>query len=116
MEWLRGRDYDARTELNQLEVSVEAQRLVQSNWADLACWWALKPFLMSLVLMAVQQASGTNNILFYMTDIFQAAGSELPPLISSTITCAVKVNRLQLSLPVAESLTLFLPKKMVGRW
>ena len=91
MEWLRGRDYDARTELNQLEVSVEAQRLVQTNWADLARWWALKPFLMSLVLHVTQQASGTNNILFYMTDIFQAAGSELPPLISSFIVCCVKV-------------------------
>jgi Sugar (and other) transporter len=92
MRWCRGSTYDIEPEMNQLEASIKAQSAMSSRFSDLFGWWALKPFLLAMGLMLFQQMSGTNNILFYMAGIFEAAGSDLPPLISSLICNSVKVK------------------------
>ena len=92
MKWCRGSSYDIEPEMNQLEASLKAQNAMSGRLSDLFGWWALKPFLLAMGLMLFQQMSGTNNILFYMAGLFEAAGSDLPPLISSLICNSDKVK------------------------
>jgi hypothetical protein len=62
----------------------------------------MKPFLMALALMLFQQFSGVNAVLFYLQDIFDAAGSELST--SAFIVCLVQVSSSCLSVSLSLSL------------
>lgn len=50
-----------------------------------------KAFYISCALVFFQQFSGINAVLFYMTDIFKAAGSSLDSAIATIIVGAVQV-------------------------
>ena len=48
---------------------------------------------MALALMLFQQLSGINAVMFYLQDIFIAAGNEMePPGMSAFIVCVVQVT------------------------
>ena len=52
----------------------------------------LKPFSMAMALMFFQQFSGINAVIFYLQNIFNAAGTEInPPGMSAFIVCLVQV-------------------------
>lgn len=51
-----------------------------------------KAFYISMALIFFQQLSGINAVLFYLTDIFEAAGSALDASISTIIIGAVQVQ------------------------
>jgi hypothetical protein len=52
----------------------------------------LKPFGMAMALMFLQQFSGINAVIFYLQNIFNAAGTEInPPGMSAFIVCIVQV-------------------------
>ena len=55
--------------------------------SDLFKPWALKPLMLSVTLMILQQFSGINAALFNAVSIFESAGSTLDSLL-----CAVLLN------------------------
>jgi Sugar (and other) transporter len=89
----RGEDYDIAPEFQRLESSVKAQDAMSGHLKDLIVFGNMKPFLVVLCLMILQQMSGTSVIIFYMTRIFNDAGSDMSPLTRSVACNSIKVVR-----------------------
>ncbi len=89
----RGDDYDIAPEIQRLESSVKAQDAMSGRFKDLIAFHNMKPFLVVLCLMILQQMSGTSVIIFYMTQIFKDAGSGMSPLTGSLVCNSIKVLR-----------------------
>jgi len=51
----------------------------------------LLPGLMMMALMFFQQYAGINAVLFYLTDVFNAANSGLDPGLSATLVTLIQV-------------------------
>ena len=79
LQWLRGRDYDVSEEMSDLREALEAKRSVRP--IDLRSLLTkgvyLRPFCIMLVIHFVQQFSGINAVVFYLTDIFLKAGFDV---------------------------------------
>lgn len=58
--------------------------------------------VVALGLMAAQQLSGVNAVIFYSTDIFKSAGSQLAPQDCSIIVAVVQVLSTFLSMVLAD--------------
>ena len=91
LKWTRGDDHDIAPEIQTLESSVEAQDAMSGHLKDLIVFSNMKPFVVVLCLMILQQMSGTNVIIFYMTQIFTHSGSDLSPLNSALVCNTIKV-------------------------
>eukprot|EP00095_Tigriopus_kingsejongensis_P000011 snap_masked-scaffold342_size201858-processed-gene-1.5 protein:Tk00011 transcript:snap_masked-scaffold342_size201858-processed-gene-1.5-mRNA-1 annotation:"nad-dependent protein deacetylase sirtuin-2" len=76
LQWLRGKHYDIGSESNLLKKSVKEQQesTIVSFRDVLTRPVYLKPFLIMLALHFFQQFCGINVIVFYLADIFIAAG------------------------------------------
>lgn len=86
--WLRGRKYDVDDELKNLESEEGNEK--RGGLADL-CVPALRmPIIICFTMMVVQQASGVNAVIFYVSDIFHDAGSTNDAL-SSLLVSTVQV-------------------------
>lgn len=89
---LRGPQYDIESELQtQREALEEAKRNGVSFSVAIKSFATKKGFAIAYGLMLFQQMSGVNAIIFYSSDIFQKAGSSLPPGEASIIVGAVQV-------------------------
>ncbi len=79
LQWLRGKDYNIGLEMEDLREAVAATRAVKSiALRDLLSKGVyLKPFAIMLVVHFVQQFSGINAVVFYLTDIFLKAGFDV---------------------------------------
>ena len=90
LEWLRETIY-VEAEYEEIQQSVEEGMSRSGGIQDLFKTENLAPLIISLVLMFGQQLSGMNAVLFYVVDIFTAAGSSIPPSIESIIVAVVQV-------------------------
>ena len=90
LEWLRETIY-VEAEYEEIQQSVEDGISRSGGIQDLFKTENLAPLIISLVLMFGQQMSGMNAVLFYVVDIFTAAGSSIPPSIESIIVALVQV-------------------------
>ena len=93
--WLRGKNYSGvEEEIAEIE-KAEKERNAPESKVSLSEIFTqaiyLKPFGISLCLMAFQQLSGINQVVFYMNDIFTAANSSLDPSISNFIVNTMQV-------------------------
>uniref|UniRef100_A0A1B6MT94 Major facilitator superfamily (MFS) profile domain-containing protein n=1 Tax=Graphocephala atropunctata TaxID=36148 RepID=A0A1B6MT94_9HEMI len=89
---LRGPYYDVSYELNELQKELEKSSDNQASISDVFTRKsALRGLLISLGLMAFQQLSGVNAVIFYANAIFRDAGSTLSPSISAIVVGIVQV-------------------------
>ncbi|XP_069465598.1 solute carrier family 2, facilitated glucose transporter member 8 isoform X2 [Ambystoma mexicanum] len=84
LEFLRGPDVDHEWECNQIEESTQDQgdRLKMSELKTPALY---KPFLIGISLMAFQQLTGINAVMFYAKTIFEDANFKNGSLASVTV-------------------------------
>ncbi|XP_049880705.1 facilitated trehalose transporter Tret1-like [Pectinophora gossypiella] len=91
LRWLRGPDADLSSELEDMQKEVDnASRQSASIRTMLSNRATLMAFICSLGLMFFQQFSGINAVIFYTNNIFQSAGSNIPPHIATIIVGVVQ--------------------------
>ncbi|XP_063834591.1 facilitated trehalose transporter Tret1-2 homolog [Ostrinia nubilalis] len=89
---IRGRSRaGVQAELDLMAADVAASQEKTATIADIFRGSNFKAFYISCALVFFQQFSGINAVLFYMTDIFTAAGSTLEPAIATIIIGAVQL-------------------------
>lgn len=92
LQWFRGEYYDVEHELNEMqknldEIAAEKVPLLEA-FASKA---AKRGLIIGLGIMAFQQLSGINSVIFYTTQIFQSAGSQMDSGIQTIIVGVVSV-------------------------
>ncbi|KAK9890881.1 hypothetical protein WA026_012225 [Henosepilachna vigintioctopunctata] len=81
-----------KIELESIRRSVEETKANKAGFTDIfATRSTTKAFIISLSLVAFQQLSGINVIIFYAQDIFKSAGSTLAPEISAILIGVVQI-------------------------
>ena len=90
LEWLRGTIY-VDAEYEEIQRGVEEGQAGSTGFGELFKSHNLAPLIISLYLMLGQQMSGMNAVIFYVVDIFDAAGSSIPPNVESIIVALVQV-------------------------
>ena len=107
--WLRGPNADVKIELRGLLEQIREAHENQASFRDLTKRENLRPFVLSMMLMLLQQLSGINAVIFYSTDIFTDAGSSVASDVATIIVGLV----MMLSTIVAVSLVDRLGRKML---
>ncbi|KAI9554051.1 hypothetical protein GHT06_019323 [Daphnia sinensis] len=90
--WLRGSNYNIKPELYQIECRVQEDSNKAYQLSDIYQPWLLKPILIGVVLMALQQFSGLNALSFNAAEIFRMADINFNRLICVVIINAVQVT------------------------
>lgn len=107
LKWLRGSQYDITKEIGELQTTFEDQSKTGSVSIKQLFTESvyLKPFAMACALMLFQQFSGINAVMFYLQNIFNAAGTEInPPGVSAFIVCLVQVLATGVAIMVVDRL------------
>ncbi|CAG7716652.1 unnamed protein product [Allacma fusca] len=99
LQWLRGAScsQDVEEELNLIKKSVDEGKQGSVILKDFLAPSILKPTLIALALMLFQQLSGINAIIFYATEIFEDADSDIRPGICTIIVGVFQVLATALS-------------------
>ena len=76
LQWLRGKKYDIEPEIqNMTDLAKEQEEIGGITfWELLTVGAYVKPFLIMMSIHFIQQFCGINAIVFYLADIFLAAG------------------------------------------
>ena len=92
LTWLRGRRADLGGEMKALRQQVEdADNTKKASVLDLVNPDNLRQFVMGMMVMAMQQLSGINAVIFYTTDIFEDAGSSIDSNLATIIVGLVQM-------------------------
>ena len=94
LQWLRGNNYDVQDELQQMKTILKEQEDIGTITPRefFTKSYYVKPFTIMLALMFLQQYSGINAVMFYLTDIFNAANTGLSSEVSATYVALVMVG------------------------
>lgn len=96
LQWFRGKNYSGvDDEIAEIKKAEDEQNKPESKVSLGEIFTQavyLKPFGVSLCLMAFQQLSGINEVVFYMNHIFEAAGSSIDPGLSNFIVNLMQVT------------------------
>ncbi|KAB7497525.1 Solute carrier family 2, facilitated glucose transporter member 6, partial [Armadillidium nasatum] len=88
----RGKNYDGiEKELNEMRVSLEQLNSSKASFKDLLKPQNLKPLLVVVLLMILQQTSGFMAVICNLSLIFKAAGSNMSENTSSVIVAVVQI-------------------------
>lgn len=80
LQWLRGPEYDVSEEMAAIRHSIMESAQTKASVRDLfKSRAAIKGMVVALGLMAAQQLSGVNAVLFYAGKIFASSGITLTP-------------------------------------
>ena len=85
LTWLRGPRADVNSELNVMLQQIREAHENQASFRDLAKRENRRPFVLSMMLMLLQQLCGVNAVIFYTTDIFEDAGSTIDSSLATII-------------------------------
>lgn len=103
LQWLRGPEYDVSEEMAAMRHSIMESAQTKSGMRDLVkSRAAIKGMIVALGLMAAQQLSGVNAVLFYTEAIFKSSGSTLTGIQCSIIVGVVQVLSTFLSMVLAD--------------
>lgn len=98
LRWLRGPDADLTAELEEMQKDVDdASRQRAGALSMLTTKGPRMALICGLGLMFFQQFSGINAVIFYTNNIFQSAGSNIPPVIATIIVGVVQTIATYLS-------------------
>ncbi len=89
--WFHGPKRDEKDPEDYQEIWVENPLKTKVTFRDLLKPEVLKPLLVSLSLMVLEQASAFNVVIFYCVDIFAETGTGLNEYWSSIIVAVVQV-------------------------
>lgn len=92
LQWLRGSKTNIDKEFHELKKNLQDEESEESALESLKMLFSinhLKPMGIVLGLMAFQQWSGINAVIFYTTKIFTESGSNLNESVSTTIVGVV---------------------------
>lgn len=105
MQWLRGPDYNIEQELDEQKVAIEEAKRNKVSFSDIIRSKATKKALViAYGLMFFQQLSGVNSVMFYSSQIFNKAGSDLHPNVSAIIVGTIQVVAVFISTLVVDKL------------
>ncbi|OWR48486.1 hypothetical protein KGM_206261 [Danaus plexippus plexippus] len=91
LRWLRGPLADLSGELEEMQKDVDTASRQSAGILSMVTQRApLMALICSLGLMFFQQFSGINAVIFYTNNIFQSAGSNIPPVIATIIVGVVQ--------------------------
>ncbi|KAG6455721.1 facilitated trehalose transporter Tret1 [Manduca sexta] len=91
LRWLRGPDADLTAELEDMQKDVDEASRQSAGVLSMVTSRAPRMALVcGLGLMFFQQFSGINAVIFYTNNIFQSAGSDIPPAIATIIVGVVQ--------------------------
>jgi len=92
LQWFRGSNYDVEPELSGMQKNIE---IMESESVPLLEAFSTTPakrgLIIGLGVMAFQQLSGVNSVIFYVTSIFKDAGSKMDPDLQTIIVGVVAV-------------------------
>nr|XP_018902336.1 PREDICTED: facilitated trehalose transporter Tret1-2 homolog isoform X1 [Bemisia tabaci] len=92
LQWFRGPEYDINGEIKEmLDIIDRDEREKVPLAIAIRSKAAKKGFVIGLGIMFFQQFSGINAVIFYTTQIFQSAGSTIPPDLCTIMTGVVSV-------------------------
>uniref|UniRef100_A0A2A4JPP7 Major facilitator superfamily (MFS) profile domain-containing protein n=1 Tax=Heliothis virescens TaxID=7102 RepID=A0A2A4JPP7_HELVI len=98
LRWLRGPDADLTVELEEMQKDVDDAARQRAGMLSMLTNRASRMALIcGLGLMFFQQFSGINAVIFYTNNIFQSAGSNIPPVIATIIVGVVQTIATYLS-------------------
>ncbi|KAI8122244.1 facilitated trehalose transporter Tret1-2 homolog isoform X1 [Lucilia cuprina] len=105
IQWLRGKDYDYRMEIEELK---ETERKIKENPVSIGSALmrpvTIKALCISLGLMFFQQLSGINAVIFYSTDIFRDAETGIDENLSTIVVGIMQVIATFISVMVVDKL------------
>lgn len=90
--WLRGPHADVQGECSTVKANLD--RHEKFTLADLKTSAMVKPFIISVGLLMLQQLSGFNSVLFNAADIFKTAGFSEEKLVSFIIVFAQLIGKI----------------------
>lgn len=85
LQWLRGKEADIRTEMNEIKNQHLLTKKCEAKLTDLFSKTYRKSILASLGLMFFQQFSGINAVIFYTVTIFELSNSSIDSNLSTII-------------------------------
>lgn len=92
LQWYRGKNYDIRTEMMELEATVLEMQNTEVSHRDLFRTVATRKSLtISLGLVVFQQLSGINVVMFHSSVVFQSTGSALTPISSAILLAIIQI-------------------------
>ncbi|CAN1835677.1 Sugar transporter ERD6-like 6 [Linum perenne] len=87
LQVLRGFDTDISVEVNEVKRAVaSSSKKATIRFADLKRRRYWFPLMVGIGLLVLQQLSGINAVLFYSSNIFEAAGNFLRPMLCLSVT------------------------------
>lgn len=91
LRWLRGPDADLSAEIEDMQKELDDAARQRAGVMSMVTSKAPRMALIcGLGLMFFQQFSGINAVIFYTNNIFQSAGSNIPPTIATIIIGVVQ--------------------------
>ncbi|XP_076055624.1 facilitated trehalose transporter Tret1-like [Oratosquilla oratoria] len=103
LQFYRGKNYDVENEMRYISEFLNATKQNKNlQVKDLKKPYILKPLLISLPLMLLQQFSGVNAITFNMMFIFKETGSTMSDSLSSIIIGIVQVVGIGISIFIVD--------------
>jgi len=93
LQFLRGSHTDVSAEFERIKSNVSQGNSAKEaiGWRDLLRGPVLKPLLLSMGLMLLQQFSGINAIIYFTVSIFNESGSSMEDHVSSMVVGAVQM-------------------------
>lgn len=92
IRWLRGDQYDANSELSQLQTDFQESKAVKvSLLRAFGRPASIRAMTIAIGLMFFQQVSGINAVIFYSTDIFRDANTGIEAEMATIIIGVIQV-------------------------